>query len=81
MSTLPSRRSLSLPGGEDKVDKVGVSLRSVQDLETGVTLPTAERLRGLIRALLQIVWQMIAELELNSRPHPQTVTLPADRLT
>ncbi|MBV9329485.1 MAG: XRE family transcriptional regulator, partial [Chloroflexi bacterium] len=31
----------------------GVSLRSVQDWEAGVTLPSAERLRSLIRALLQ----------------------------
>jgi transcriptional regulator with XRE-family HTH domain len=31
---------------------VGVSLRSVQDWEAGVTLPTAERLQGLTRALL-----------------------------
>ena len=32
--------------------RAGVSLRSIQDWEAGVTLPTAERLKALIRALL-----------------------------
>jgi WD40 repeat protein/transcriptional regulator with XRE-family HTH domain len=32
----------------------GVSLRSVQDWEGGVTLPSAERLQALIRALLEV---------------------------
>jgi transcriptional regulator with XRE-family HTH domain len=33
--------------------RVGVSLRSVQDWESGVTYPTAERLQALIRVLLE----------------------------
>jgi len=33
--------------------RAGVSLRSIQDWETGITLPTAERLQRLIRALLE----------------------------
>src|SRR6266700_3168714 len=37
----------------DLAARVGVSLRSLQDWEASVTLPTAERLRGLIRALLE----------------------------
>ena len=37
----------------DLAARAGVSLRSVQDWEAGVTLPTAERLQGLIRALLE----------------------------
>src|SRR6266536_5422432 len=34
-------------------DRVGVSARSVQDWESGVNYPSAERLRALIRALLE----------------------------
>jgi transcriptional regulator with XRE-family HTH domain len=34
----------------DLAERAGVSLRSVQDWEAGVTLPSAERLRRLIRA-------------------------------
>src|SRR5262245_6964806 len=37
----------------DLAGRVGVSLRSVQVWEAGVSLPTAERLRGLLRALLE----------------------------
>jgi transcriptional regulator with XRE-family HTH domain len=37
----------------DLAAHAGVSLRSIQDWETGVTLPTAERLQRLIRALLE----------------------------
>ena len=37
----------------DLAVRAGVSRRSVQDWEAGVTLPTAERLQALIRALLQ----------------------------
>src|SRR5262245_46980016 len=33
-------------------DRVGVSVRSVQDWESGVNYPGSERLRALIRALL-----------------------------
>src|SRR5215471_14549148 len=33
--------------------RAGVSQRSVQDWESGVTVPSAERLRGLLRALLE----------------------------
>src|SRR5437762_13467581 len=33
--------------------RVGVSARSVQDWESGVNHPSAERLRALIRALLE----------------------------
>src|SRR4030081_472803 len=36
----------------DLATRAGVSRRSVQDWEGGVTVPTAERLRGLIGALL-----------------------------
>ena len=36
----------------DLAVRAGVSRRSVQDWEAGVTLPTAERLQALIRALL-----------------------------
>src|SRR5215471_16363311 len=32
--------------------RIGVSLRSVQDWEAGVTYPTGERLQALVRALL-----------------------------
>src|SRR6185503_2677124 len=34
--------------------RAGVSLRSVQDWEGGVTLPSTERLRALIRALFEL---------------------------
>ena len=37
----------------DLAARAEVSLRSVQDWEAGVTLPTAERLKGLVRALLE----------------------------
>ncbi len=37
----------------DLAMRAGVSRRSVQDWEAGVTLPTAERLQALIRALLE----------------------------
>jgi len=37
----------------DLAARAGVSLRSVQDWEAGVTLPRAERLQGLVRALLE----------------------------
>src|SRR5215510_14959082 len=33
-------------------DRVGVSVRSIQDWESGVNYPGSERLRALIRALL-----------------------------
>jgi WD40 repeat protein/transcriptional regulator with XRE-family HTH domain len=36
----------------DAAARAGVSLRSIQDWEAGVTLPTAERLQRLIRVLL-----------------------------
>src|SRR6266566_4503140 len=37
----------------DLATRAGVSLRSVQDWEAGVTPPTAERLQALLRALLE----------------------------
>jgi DNA-binding XRE family transcriptional regulator len=37
----------------DLAVRAGVSLRSVQDWESGVTLPTAERLQALVRTLLE----------------------------
>src|SRR5207302_2078053 len=37
----------------DLAARASVSLRSVQDWEAGVTLPSAERLRGLIRGLFE----------------------------
>ena len=37
----------------DLAARAGVSLRSVQDWEAGVTLPTAERLQALVRGLLE----------------------------
>jgi transcriptional regulator with XRE-family HTH domain len=37
----------------DLAVRAGVSLGSIQDWETGITLPTAERLQRLIRALLE----------------------------
>src|SRR6185295_18696470 len=37
----------------DLAARAGVSLRSLQDWEAGVSLPTAERLQSLIRALLE----------------------------
>jgi transcriptional regulator with XRE-family HTH domain len=37
----------------DLAARAGAGLRSVQDWEAGATLPTAERLRALIRALLE----------------------------
>jgi WD40 repeat protein/transcriptional regulator with XRE-family HTH domain len=37
----------------DLAARAGASLRSLQDWEAGVTLPSAERLQGLIRALLE----------------------------
>src|ERR1700731_2006376 len=36
----------------DMAARAGVSLRSVQDWEAGVTLPTAQRLQALIQVLL-----------------------------
>src|SRR5215831_17570354 len=36
----------------DVAARAGVSLRSIQDWEAGVTLPTAERLQRLLRVLL-----------------------------
>jgi transcriptional regulator with XRE-family HTH domain len=38
----------------DLAVRAGVSRRSVQDWEAGVTLPTAERLQALIGALLAV---------------------------
>src|SRR6516165_12366301 len=38
----------------DLAVRAGVSRRSVQDWESGVTLPAAERLQALIRALLEV---------------------------
>src|SRR3954451_7961334 len=37
----------------DLAARAGVSVRSVQDWEAGVSLPTAERLQALIRGLLE----------------------------
>src|SRR6185503_4769917 len=37
----------------DLAARAGVSLRSLQDWETGASLPSAERLQRLIRALLE----------------------------
>src|SRR4051812_14488547 len=37
----------------DLAARAGVSLRSVQDWESGATLPTAERLQAILRALLE----------------------------
>lgn len=38
---------------QDVARRARVSRRSVQDCEAGVTLPSAERLQGVIRALLE----------------------------
>src|SRR6516164_7649833 len=37
----------------DLAARAGIGLRSIQDWEGGVTLPTAERLQTLLRALLE----------------------------
>jgi transcriptional regulator with XRE-family HTH domain len=38
----------------DLAGRAGVSMRSVQDWEAGLTLPSAERLQALVRGLLEV---------------------------